>query len=462
MIVLLTEHRAEFSGVVTMVVPKLQTKPHRSGFTLLELLMVIAIISVMMSLVFFVMNGMTENAEAEATKTTVNKINRLLEQRIEAFERAFKGSRRDAYVKATVGLLTVIDGRFDHFRTFPEQAPPSIVLLAHKAAFRFEFPQRMVELILAAGDDINFNGLPDSVEQKIARPNARAALFQQTGSEPTDAQIQALVNSRWDVHKANAAAGRDKTESSELLYYTLVISGTFGSSPVDADQFSPLEVVDTDEDGLPEFVDAWGEPFRFYRWPTRLIDPTAPNPFVPDFDNPADPTETRSIEPLEREYAGLLIRGLPPAPVPLPGPSGGLTTQRDMLFVDPDDPVGLLYSFIEDPQYKGMGIDLTREFNEGKYHTPDTYHAPLIVSAGLDGKLGLYEPNQIDFDINQDGAVDPDEETAGVNIGTFDGILGNLAQYSGTTDLNRTPAPAVLDQIVDNITNRNRRAGSKK
>lgn len=452
-----------------MVVPRLQFKPHRGGFTLLELLMVIAIISVMMSLVFFVMNGMTENAEAEATKTTVNKVNRLLEQRIEAFERAFKGSRRDTYVTATVGLLTSIDGRFDHFSRFPEQAPPSIVLLAHKAAFRYEFPQRMAELILTAGDDSNGNGLPDSVEEKIARPNARATLFQQTGAEPSSTAIQTLVDSRWNLHRTNATAGRDKTESSELLYYTLVVSGTFGSSPVDADQFSPLEVIDTDEDGLPEFVDAWGEPLRFYRWPTRLIDPTAPNPFAPDFGNPADPTETRSISPLEREYAGLLIRGLPPAPIPLPGPSGGMTTQRDMLFVDPDDPVGLLYSFIEDPQYKGMGINLTREYNEGKYHTPDTYHVPLIVSAGLDGNLGLYEPNHIDFDINGNGTVDGGEETTTgltptlpLTNGSFDGILGNLAQYFGTTDLNRTPAPAVLDQIVDNITSRNRRAGSKK
>jgi len=417
---------------------------------------------VMMSLIFFVMNGMTENAEAEATKTTVNKINRLLEQRIEAFERAFKGSRRDTYVKATVGLLTQIDGRFDHFSRFPEQSPPAIVLLAHKAAFRYEFPQRMAELILSPSDDSNGNGLPDKVEQSVARPSARTALFLQNGTEPTAVEIQTLVNARWSTHTTNVTAGRDKTESSELLYYTIAVSGTFGSSPVDADQFSPLEVIDTDEDGLPEFVDAWGEPLRFYRWPTRLIDPTAPNPFAPDFDDPADPTETRSILPLERQYAGLLIRGLPPAPIPLPGPSGGLTTQRDMLFVDPDDPVGILYSFIEDPQYKGMGINLTREFNEGKYHTPDTYHVPLIVSAGLDGKLGLYEPNQIDFDINGNGSVDPGEETVAINPGSFDGVLGNLAQYLGTTDLNRTPSPAVLEQIVDNITSRNRRAGSKK
>jgi prepilin-type N-terminal cleavage/methylation domain-containing protein len=430
----------------------------RSGFTLLELLMVISIIAVLMSLVFFAMNGLTENAEAEATKTTVNKVTRLLEQRVEAFERSFKGSRRNSYVTATVGLLTAVDGRFDHFNRYPEQAPAAIVVLAHKAAFRFEFPQRMAELLLnPPADDVNSNGLPDSVERKVAIPNARAALLLESGVEPTTVAIQARVDAQWNLHKANVAAGTDKTESSELLYYTLVASGTFGSSPVDSDQFSSFEVMDTDQDGLPEFVDAWGEPLRFYRWPTRLIDPTAPNPFVPDFNNPNDPTEVdlspdgseadglREILPDERLYAGVLIRGLPPAPVPLPGPSGGFTTQRDMLFVDPDDPVGLLYSFIEDPQYKDMGIDLTQEYNEAKYHTPDTYHVPLIVSAGPDGVLGLREPGETN---------------------AAAGIFGNLAQYAGTFapgfGTGPNPSAAVKDQLLDNITSRNRRAGSKK
>jgi prepilin-type N-terminal cleavage/methylation domain-containing protein len=438
-----------------MIIASEQPDRQRSGFTLLELLMVIAIISMLMSLVFFVMNGLTENAEEEATKTTVNKVTRLLEQRTEAFDRAFKGSRRDTYVRATVGLLTAIDGRFDFYRIHPEQAPPAIVLLARKAAFRFEFPQRMVELIInAATDDANNNGLPDTVEQKIAVPSARTALLLQTGSEPSAAAIQSLVDSRWATHQANLAAGTDTTESSELLYYILVVSGTFGSSPVDADQFSGIEVADTDEDGLPEFIDAWGEPLRFYRWPTRLIDPTAPNPFKPDFFAVNDSTEVdpdpdgdelsdgmREILSTERLYAGVLIRGLPPAPVPLPGPSGGMTIQRDLLFVDPDDPVGLLYSFIEDPQYTSMGIDLTQEFNEAKYHTPDTYHVPLIVSAGPDGLLGLREPT----------------DTVAAS-----GIFGNLAQYAGTTVSSPTPSSAVTDALFDNITSRNRRAGSKK
>jgi prepilin-type N-terminal cleavage/methylation domain-containing protein len=58
-----------------------------------------------------------------------------------------------------------------------------------------------------------------------------------------------------------------KTARAEMLYALLVEGqGPFGSvfSP---DDFRDNEVKDTDGDGLPEFVDAWGEPLQFYRWP---------------------------------------------------------------------------------------------------------------------------------------------------------------------------------------------------
>ncbi len=449
------------------------TSLRRRGFTLLELLGVVAIIAILMSLTFVVMAGVVQQAEEEATKVTILKVNRLLEQRIEAFDRAFKGSRRDDYVKGTVELLRQIDGRFDYFRQNPSEAPPAILLLARKAGFRFEFPQRFVELV--AGFDTppsgpgltgavtdSVTGMPGSIYTRQAYPIARTQLISEGIPAPTVTQINTRVSENWAKHQtyesaATASEDVHSSESSELLYFILIESGTFGSSPVDADSFTAAEIGDVDGDGLPEFLDAWGNPLRFYRWPTRLIDPTAPNPFRPIFDTVNDPTEVepdplthgesrgmRTILPSERQYAELTFKGLPPQPIPILDAAGNWVTQRDMLLVDPDDPVGILYTFIEDPKYVNMGIDLTREFNEAKYHTPDTYHAPLIISAGGDERLGLREPN--DFDENA-------------------GIFGNLAQYAGTfapANGDAMPSDQVFDALTDNISNRNRRMGGRR
>ncbi|MEI6540546.1 MAG: hypothetical protein WCO86_13650, partial [Planctomycetota bacterium] len=114
---------------------------------------------------------------------------------------------------------------------------------------------------------------------------------------------------------------------------------------------------------------------------------------------------------------------------------------RDLLLTDPDDPVGILYFELE--RLNGLnGIPLfSNEFNETKYHTPDTFHSPLIASAGKDGQLGLYEPNDSPK-------------------------FGNLAQYNDDLNGNGTPREAadlalMQDVIADNVTNRNKRAGGR-
>lgn len=462
----------------------------RSGFTLVELLMVVAIIAILMTLTLVVMNGITEQAEEEATKTTVLKVSRMVDQRVEAFDRAFKGSRRDSYIQATIGLLIQVDGRFDFFLANPDKVnqEPALEALAYKAAIRFELPQRFVERtaigedknsngVLDGGEDLNGNGIldgpdnvptgtslnvpgmPRSIYERIALPAARQQWLEAwleanpggTPPTPADTDLNPIVTANWAIHLQNEAAAlasdRDElhsTESAELLYFTLTQSGTFGSSSANLDQFTSEEIADTDGDSLPEFIDAWGHPLQFYRWPTRLFDPTAPNPFVPVLSDPVDPTDVgpglREITELEREYAGLLVKGLPPAPTTMSF-STHTATQRDMMLVDPDDPIGDLYVFIESEKYKDMGIDLTQEINEAKYHTLDTYHTPLIVSAGADELLGLREPNNTDAPA---------------------GIYGNLAQYASTTVTSPLPSSDVAEMLFDNITNRNRRAGSRR
>jgi hypothetical protein len=52
-----------------------------------------------------------------------------------------------------------------------------------------------------------------------------------------------------------------------MLYALLVEGQGLLGSTFNADDFSDREVQDTDGDGLPEFVDAWGKPLQFFRWP---------------------------------------------------------------------------------------------------------------------------------------------------------------------------------------------------
>jgi prepilin-type N-terminal cleavage/methylation domain-containing protein len=67
--------------------------------------------------------------------------------------------------------------------------------------------------------------------------------------------------------QTNLAAHTHKTARAEMLYALLVeAQGPFGAI-LNRDDFTDKEVQDTDGDGLPEFVDAWGEPLQFYRWP---------------------------------------------------------------------------------------------------------------------------------------------------------------------------------------------------
>lgn len=381
---------------------------------MVELLIVIAIIALLMSLTFSVMYGLTTQAEEVATTTTVRKIDALLQQRMDAFNRAFKGNRLDAAV--SIVSVTLAGQQIFGVREEVKE------ILARKRSFRFEFPQRLDERLFEehpTGNSPKVAGLPDSLFKAFAEPEARQQLVNEGNATPTAQEVLDRATQNWQKH-------RPETESAELLYFALTAATSYGVGAVDTDRFTDEEVADTDEDGLPEFVDAWGQPLRFYRWPTRLIDRNPPVPFTPVLADPADATDVRAIPMVDRDRAGLLFRGLSPPPLPLP--NGVLP--RDLLLTDPDDPVGRLYSELERLDGTNGKPLFATEFNEAKYHTPETFHAPLVVSAGADGELGLLEPNDTD-----------------ASAGRF----GNLAQFDGNDDA-----------LTDNITNRNRRVGGRR
>lgn len=423
-------------------------KQTRRAFTLLELLMVIAIIGILMSMSVVVMLGFKDSAEEEATSATVQKLARLVEQRVEAFDRAFKGTRRQQSMVAMQNLLidpnqdgNRSDGVFGVYES-------AVEILAKKSLFRFEFPQSFRDRLTLGDAGTVVTGLPDSMYLSLVAPTVRTDLGLPITTPLTDPAIVAEATTRFSKHQR-------ETESAECLYFQLFASGNYGASAVDGDRFTEREIQDTDGDGLPELIDAWGNPLRFYRWPTRMIDVDPPVPFQPVLSDPNDATDVvvtldtnndgtpdttigqRRVTPDERAVANIMMRGLPPAPSLLP--NGALP--RDLLLTDPDDPVGILYSELERLNGSGSTNPFATVFNETNFHSPDTFHAPMVVSAGIDEELGLYEP----WDTTN---------------------FGNLAAYNSNLDTGNGPGQpsdfrAMLALIQDNITSRNKVSGGK-
>lgn len=207
------------------------------------------------------------------------------------------------------------------------------------------------------------------------------------------------------------------TESAALLYWIITNSEVYGVGPVDESEFTSSEVRDTNGDGLLEFVDGWGRPLRFYRWTHHLFRPgNTASSIPPGVDS------SGNLVPVDRTFVNLIWSGLPAIPT--------AAGEFDPLVRDPDDPTGQLLRFVT---LNPTSMTAVQNF----FGTPSTYHAFLIVSAGPDGKLGMYEPSN--------------EATVDISTPALGVPQGRLAAIIDTDPNNISSNP-----IVDNITNRKR------
>jgi type II secretory pathway pseudopilin PulG len=278
--------------------PRPLASSRQRGFTLVEILVTIGIIILMVALLAASFGGMFGTARAKATRGTIEKVNSLINDRMENINLSMENGELRKLVVGKVDLQTPLPQKY---------ATEELAAIAvRKQAYKRAFPQSWAEI------------------------------------SPTPAYAAS--------NTVDAAA-----DSSEVLYYVLTQAPLYGASSVGTDSFVANEVKDTDGDGLLEFVDAWERPLRFYRWPTRLVRPEGAGNAV------------------ERKFIDLLVDG----------------TTTAMLDSDPDDPKGFF----------GGTANFERDF-----HTPDTYHTPLLVSGGADGDTGLREPT--DFTTMDNHAAD--------------------------------------------------------
>jgi len=216
-----------------------------------------------------------------------------------------------------------------------------------------------------------------------------------------DPQVVATV-------QANLYAHQHNTARSETLYAILVEGvGPLGSV-FSRDDFSDREVKDTDGDGLPEFVDAWGQPIQFFRWPLlyhtdtqrgQVIDywdytqtppvASAVELFNPPYRSPFDVREQDPLDPNQQLMApawwssGTGANSSSPfaslgGPAASVGGSGGVLAFEYFFhrLTEPFQHTGNTSLFWD----RGSVFPYRRAF----------FSKPLIVSSGPDGQLGIF------------------------------------------------------------------------
>ena len=439
------------------------SRSFRSGFTLLELLIVIMVIAILMALTVSAAFSFIVNAREAATATTISKVNGLLQDRIRSF-RQYDFS--DSAIRLRDAWNTNPANSSDQVMT-PELAE----VLLRKPRLKQAFPQSFVE-----ADFVRL--FPQS-------------LFPNAFSSTAPYDLSNFVANLQPTYQA-------KYECGIVLHAMLSRGETFGAPSVADDAFTGTEIrVGPETNNLPCLVDAWGEPLRFYRWPTRLIrcgeQDFDGNGSFDDFNQNSTQEGPGFASPAIRPYsfiplplpspvppifpgptpASLLIGNLPPfernnlqyvrgpdgypgTPPNMPsfdGDDDGINGPDDLgeigwpdsddpepLNTDPDDPTFRLTAWFNDgPPYNGNtvpgGIAARRTGFVAQGHDYYTFHTPLVVSAGPDKLLGLYEPT----------------DTA-----NFGHLAAPLPAASPLTYANST-----MRYLMDNITNLNQRTGGK-
>jgi prepilin-type N-terminal cleavage/methylation domain-containing protein len=290
----------------------------QNGFTLIELLVVMVIISII--LVFILNAGMDarRGAEERATQSLITKLETGLNDRFDALLQA-----RPDYNNAHAALAAIYNSSFPqnpNFYTlqavvgnqraqviawtdFIKSEMPDVFFVQSDPNYPINFAGNpypagttsptLINYILPMGNSIplpygdnNLNNPAGTGVYGASYPIAAGIYknlsiggisYQPQGYDGIDnggvvglvddflegvpgGNAQAFISALQTTHKHSTAR-------SEMLYAILVEGRGPLGSVFNRDDFTDREVQDTDGDGLPEFVDAWGQPLQFFRWP---------------------------------------------------------------------------------------------------------------------------------------------------------------------------------------------------
>ena len=279
----------------------------RHGFTLVELLVVIAILAILASLVSMGAFVMVGRRHANNTQATIRVINKLMQDRWTA---------------------VIADSR--------KEAPSQLVLtLAGNDPERAKVIWTKVRL--AEAFPISYREMDPADANTIVNKYIPAGRL-----KPHFTKYRATIT----IYPAVPG----KTESSACLLMALSTLGSGGG--VSVPDHLNYAISDTDNDTVPEFIDSWGNPLAFFRFPWNNTDLQGANPA------PAGSKNAKFADPID---------------------NGG--TLLNKTWYQSGSRLTFEAQFLQSVNWPNQAAGATP--------TQATFVIPVIVSAGPDGQLGL-------------------------------------------------------------------------
>jgi prepilin-type N-terminal cleavage/methylation domain-containing protein len=297
------------------------SKQSRRGFTLIELLVVIGIIATLAALTIGAAFTVLTGQRSSNTEDFMRNTDKLLAQQ---WRKVVEDARKED-VSNFPAILTLAGGAHQNQR---ERAQVLLI----KFRLMEAFPQ-------------DFN--------EINNPWVYTAGYIPAGKQKYNAgYVQALTKG------TTIANNQPQTQSAACLF--LALSVDRGVGRLDADKY-PSNILDTDNDGVKELVDNWGNPLTFIRFPIG----STTNPPAATLPNP----------PVFVLSTGLLaeLNQLNPAIKSNDG--------KGLEYGDPEDPQG----WLSNAAWLGSANGTTFHQNVHTLAHKQPYFIPVLISNGPDG-----------------------------------------------------------------------------
>jgi prepilin-type N-terminal cleavage/methylation domain-containing protein len=243
----------------------------RPAFTLIELLVVMGLIGFLASMLTYALLGAQADARVARTRGTITKLNDVILAQWEEYRYRPVDMRLDS----ANGPLTARDQA--HLR-----------MLILRDTMRMEMPDRVTDLVYTPSAYFSIAGTPKlhkstyahkygTIYQSLASAlenSTHGGLIPRTfeqllrGYESTETLLwpnRVFPTTVVTLNESALNSLHEAVQSSELLYL-IVASSQYAGSPA-LENFRASEIGDSDEDGLLEFIDAWGNAIHWIRWP---------------------------------------------------------------------------------------------------------------------------------------------------------------------------------------------------